>query len=71
MCLAVPVKIKQLLADDQAIVELNGVESKISVALLEDVDIGDYVILHVGYALEKLDQEEAEATLQLFRENER
>lgn len=68
MCLALPVKIESILANDQAIVELGGVRTTISTALLEDVQRGDYVILHVGYALSKLDEEEAAATLRLFDE---
>ncbi len=70
MCLAVPVKVEQLLEHDQAIVELSGVKTTISLALVEDIQIGDYVILHVGYALNKLDPEEAEATLKLFALND-
>mgnify|MGYP000075883585 CR=1 FL=1 len=70
MCLAVPVKVEQLLEHDQAIVELSGVKKTISLALVEDIQIGDYVILHVGYALNKLDPEEAEATLKLFALND-
>ncbi len=68
MCLALPVKIESLEDDGEAIVELGGVLTKISIALLDEVNVGDYVILHVGYALSKLDEEEAKATLQLFQE---
>ncbi len=70
MCLALPVKIEELLDDEQAIVELSGVKTKISTALVEKVDVGDYVILHVGYALNKLDEEEAKRTLALFKQGE-
>ena len=70
MCLAMPVRVEQLLDDDQAIVELSGVKTQISLALVDDVEEGDYVILHVGYALNKMDIEEAEATLKLFAEND-
>jgi hydrogenase expression/formation protein HypC len=66
MCLAIPVRIETLLDNQQALVELSGVKTIISVALVEDLQPGDYVILHVGYALSKLDQEEAAATLALF-----
>ena len=62
MCLAVPVKVEQLLEHDQALVELGGIKTKISLALVEDVQVGDYVILHVGFALSKLNTEEAEQT---------
>jgi len=68
MCLAVPVKVEQLLEDQQAIVDLSGVKTTISLALVDDIEVGDYVILHVGYALNKLDKLEAEETLKLFSE---
>ena len=66
MCLALPVEVMELGAGDTAIVDLGGVRKEISVALLDEVKVGDYVILHVGYALSKLDPEEAAATLALF-----
>ena len=70
MCLALPVKVIEVGANDTAIVDLGGVRKEISLALLSDVKVGDYVILHVGYALSKLDPEEAERTLALFAELE-
>ena len=66
MCLALPVKVIELGVGDMAIVDLDGVKREISLALLDDVNVGDYVILHVGYALSKLDPDEAEKTLALF-----
>ena len=66
MCLAIPVRVTELLADQQAMVDLGGVRKEISLALLDGVQVGDYVILHVGYALTRLDTEEAERTLALF-----
>ena len=68
MCLAIPTRVVELLPDNHAIVELGGVHKPISLELVDDVAVGDYVILHVGYALQKLDAAEAEATLALFRE---
>lgn len=68
MCLAIPGRIAQLIDEDRAIVNLGGVLKEISLALVEDVAVGDYVIVHVGYALQKLDEEEAERTLALFAE---
>lgn len=70
MCLAIPVRVETLLDDDQAIVELGETRKQISLALVDDVAVGDYVILHVGYALNKIDVEEAERTLALFQQME-
>ncbi|MGE4351568.1 MAG: HypC/HybG/HupF family hydrogenase formation chaperone [Bdellovibrionales bacterium] len=68
MCLAVPAKITELLDGDRAKVSLDGVIHEISLSLVEDAGIGDYVIVHVGYALSKMDPEEAAKTLALFEE---
>ena len=67
MCLAIPVRVVEKKSDDAAIVDLSGIRKEISLALVSGVEVGDYVILHVGYALTKLDPEEAERTLALFR----
>lgn len=68
MCLAVPCKVIQLLPDQRAWVELDGVQKEISLAFVGPVAVGSYVILHVGYAIGVLDPEEAEITLELFQE---
>jgi hydrogenase expression/formation protein HypC len=68
MCLALPARVVELLGNDEAIVDLDGVRKQISLAMVDDVAVDDYVIIHVGFALQKLDIEEAEATLALFRE---
>ena len=68
MCLAFPAKVVELFDDEQAVIDLGGVRKTISVALLEEVELGDYVIVHVGYALNRLDPEEARKTLELFAE---
>ncbi len=68
MCLAIPARIAQILDNDAAVVDLGGVRKEISLALLDGVEVGDYVIVHVGYALNRLDPEEAEKTLKLFAE---
>jgi hydrogenase expression/formation protein HypC len=68
MCLAIPVQIVQVLPDQQAIIDLGGVRKQISTALIDTVAIGDYVILHVGYAIGKLDPDEAQRTLAMFGE---
>ncbi len=69
MCLAIPVKILEIdPATDMAVVALEGVKKDISVALVEDISVGDYVLVHVGYALNKISVEEAERTLALMAE---
>jgi hydrogenase expression/formation protein HypC len=68
MCLAIPARIEQLTTPGNAIVNLGGVRKEISLALVEDIAVGDYVIVHVGYALQKLDEAEAERTLAAFAE---
>jgi len=69
MCLAVPARIVEIdSATDMATVAIGEVKKEISLALVEAVEVGDYVLIHVGYALNKLDPEEAEKTLQLFAE---
>jgi len=68
MCLAVPAKIIKLLANERALVDLAGVQKEISLSLVDDIQIGNYVIVHVGYALQVLDEDEAKATLKLFEE---
>ena len=66
MCLAIPAYVEQLTAENRAIVNLSGVRKEISLVLVEDVAPGDYVIVHVGFALQKLDQQEAKRTLDMF-----
>ena len=66
MCLAIPARIVELLEGDAARVDLGGVKKEISLALVEGARVGDYVIVHVGYALSLLNVEEAEETLALF-----
>ena len=66
MCLAIPVRVVERLDESNAVVDLDGVRKTISLALVDDVQVGDYVILHVGHALTKLDPAEAERTLALF-----
>lgn len=68
MCLAIPARVVEIMENDQAIVDLGGVRKDISLALVEGVAVGDYVIVHVGYALTLLDPEEAEKTLALMAE---
>jgi len=66
MCLAIPARVVGLPELGTAQVEVGGVQKRISLALVDDVVPGDYVIVHVGYALTKLDPEEALRTLAMF-----
>ncbi len=66
MCLAMPAQIVSI-EEDNATVSLGGVKKSINLSLVDDVAVGDYVIIHVGYALSKLDQQEAEKTLKDFQ----
>lgn len=68
MCLAIPMEVKELLPDNMARVSLEGVSKAVSIELLEDVAVGDYVVIHVGFALTKIDPEEARRTLALLAE---
>jgi len=68
MCLAIPARVEALHEHDQATVEVGGVRSQVSLALIDGVEVGDYVIVHVGHAITRLDVEEAEKSLALFRE---
>ena len=61
-------RVIELLPDEMARVSLDGVVVNASMALIEDVAIGDYIVLHVGYALAKIDPEEAERTLEMLAE---
>ena len=63
MCLAVPALVTELLPDTMAKISLDGVSMTVSVALVKNVAVGDYVIVHVGYALSKVDPDEARRTL--------
>lgn len=68
MCLAIPARILELLSEGRARVDMGGVMKDISLALLADAAPGDWVIVHVGYALHKLDPAAAQETLRLFAE---
>lgn len=68
MCLAVPVKVVEKVNFDCAVVEMSGVRKEINLGLLKDIEIGEYVILHAGFAIQRLDEKEAVATLKLLEE---
>lgn len=67
MCLAIPVLIKSI-EDKEAEVEIGGMTCRISLWLTPEARVGDYALVHTGYAINILDQREAEETLKLFEE---
>lgn len=67
MCLGMPAKVIEV-TDKTCLVEILGVTREISAELLKDVDIGDYVLVHAGCAISKIDEAEALKTIELFRE---
>ena len=68
MCLAIPARVVEIMQPDTALIDVGGVRKSISLALVDDVVPGDYVIVHVGYALTRLDPDEAARTLAMFAE---
>lgn len=70
MCLALPALVVALLDADQAQIDLGGVKKTVSIALVPEARVGDYVIVHVGHAIGLIDPEEAQRTLALFAEME-
>ena len=70
MCLAIPGKIVEMVDEENRIakVEIGGVRRGVNVGMLDDVKIGDYVLVHVGFAMSKVDEQQAEETLRLLQE---
>ena len=68
MCLGIPVKIIEIKNKEMAVAALGGVEKDVSIQVLSDVKKGDYVLLHAGFAIQKIDEKEAQETLQILRE---
>ena len=67
MCLAVPMKIVKILEQGKALVKQDDLETEVDLTLIQEPHVGDYVIIHAGYAIDSLDLEEAEERLKLFR----
>lgn len=68
MCLAVPVQVKEVVNDQCVKVEIGGVFLKVSSLLTPDVSYGDYVLVHAGFIIEKLTDQDAQEKLDLFKE---
>lgn len=67
MCLAVPSKIVEI-NEYMGIVDVDGVKSEVGLHLIENPEVGDYVIIHAGFAINKIDENEALEALKIFRE---
>lgn len=70
MCLAIPGKIVEILDEENSLakVEVGGVRRQVNIGMLEGVQVGDYVLIHVGFAMSKVDEKEAQETLRLLKE---
>ncbi|HTO46096.1 MAG TPA: HypC/HybG/HupF family hydrogenase formation chaperone [Burkholderiales bacterium] len=71
MCLAIPALVVERRKGDDAVIDLGGVRKTVSLALVPEAVEGDYVIVHAGYAISRLDPAEAQRTLALFAEIDR
>jgi hydrogenase expression/formation protein HypC len=67
MCLGIPMRIIEM-EGQEAVAEAGGIRKRVRLDLLEGVEIGDFVLIHTGYAIERLDQEEALETLELIKQ---
>jgi hydrogenase expression/formation protein HypC len=70
MCLAIPGKIVEIVDEENRIakVEIGGVRRGVNIGMLDDIEIGDYVLVHVGFAMSKIDEKQAEETLRTLQE---
>ena len=70
MCLAIPGKIVEIVDPENQIakVEVDGVRRNINIGMLDDTRVGDYVLIHVGFAMSKIDEKEAHETLRVLQE---
>lgn len=67
MCLSIPGKVEKI-EGDMAVVSVGGTTYKASLQMLDDVNVGDYILMHTGFAIQKIDEEEAAETLKTFQE---
>jgi hydrogenase expression/formation protein HypC len=67
MCLAYPMRVKEI-KGNRAVVSAEGIKKEISIDFLKNIKIGEYVMVHAGFAIEKFDTKKARETLRYFRE---
>ena len=68
MCLAVPLRISRVIDSQKAVVESGSSGLEVDISLLDDPNVGDYVIVHAGFAIEKLEDTDAEERIEMFDE---
>ncbi len=70
MCLAIPGKIVEIVDEENSIakVDVGGVRRNINTGMLDGTKVGDYVLIHVGFAMSKIDEQQAEETLRILKE---
>lgn len=66
MCVAIPAQVIDIV-NNEAIVSYGGVKTSVNISLIEELKVGDYVLVHAGCAMQKIDSEEAQKTLELFK----
>jgi len=66
MCLGVPMQVKTI-EDEMAVCEIDGVQREASLLMIDGIKVGDYVLIHAGFAIEKIDEDEAQLTLDALR----
>lgn len=66
MCVAVPAEVVEI-REHEALVNFGGVKKVVNIVLVSDVNVGDYVLIHAGCAIEKIDKEEADRNLEIFK----
>lgn len=67
MCYSVPCQVKCLSDDGRGIVDIGGVEQEVVMKLVPDIRVGEYVLVHAGYAIERIDEAMANETLEIMR----
>jgi len=70
MCLAVPAEVMEILDNDLGTIDVGGVKTRVNLSLVDGVSVGDFVLVHAGFAIEKVDETEARKTMELFEQLE-
>jgi hydrogenase expression/formation protein HypC len=68
MCLAIPAEVVELRDNELALIDIGGARKQVSLTLVDGVEVGDYVLVHAGFAIDKIDEQEAARTMELLQE---